>query len=156
MKTALILKVVWCLRSFTLMPNFCMVHLFSLRKPNIKPKWPSQGCSVLFESIQVLSSLNGQQSLSNCNSCAEIQEIATLRSLIQWSLYIDYTYAMYILYTKEHRKWNITFFFVYSFIHMCIHCLDHLFPAPAPTPYLHPLCFQAEPVLPSSPILLKT
>jgi hypothetical protein len=54
-------------------------------------------------------------------------------------------------------KLSVSFFIVYSFIHMCIHCLGHLSP---PARHLLPppanlLCFQAEPVLPSSPIFLK-
>jgi hypothetical protein len=49
------------------------------------------------------------------------------------------------------------FWFIYSFIHMCIHCLGHLSPTPNPVvfPPTSP-CFQAELVLPSSsPILLR-
>jgi hypothetical protein len=51
------------------------------------------------------------------------------------------------------------FFFSYSFMHMCIHCLGH-FSSSAPTPcplHLAPtsLPFQAESVLPLSLILLK-
>jgi hypothetical protein len=39
---------------------------------------------------------------------------------------------------------------------MCIHCLGHLSPHLLPPPFPpHPPRFQAEPVLPSSPILLK-
>jgi hypothetical protein len=51
----------------------------------------------------------------------------------------------------------ICFFFVYSFTHMCIHCLGHFFPLPPSlTLSLFPPHFQADPVLPLSLILLKT
>jgi hypothetical protein len=64
-------------------------------------------------------------------------------------------------------------YFLYSFIHMCVHCLGHFSPPPAlspfpppclppphpvslPHPFCHsPSCFQAEPVLSLSLILLK-
>jgi hypothetical protein len=48
------------------------------------------------------------------------------------------------------------FWFIYSFIHLCTHCLGHL-SLLCPVPSIFPTlpCFQAEPVLPSSPILLK-
>jgi hypothetical protein len=56
---------------------------------------------------------------------------------------------------KDNRFSKITLK-IYSFIHMCIHCLGHFSPLPLPPPSPpHPLHFQAEPVLPSSPILLK-
>jgi hypothetical protein len=59
---------------------------------------------------------------------------------------LPHTVALHpqILLRDEKSK---THFFLYSFIHMCIHCLGHFCP--------HPPHFQAEPVLPSSPILLK-
>jgi hypothetical protein len=47
-------------------------------------------------------------------------------------------------------------FFFNSFIHMCIHCLGHFSPLlPLSCSPCHPPCFQAEPVLPLSLILLK-
>jgi hypothetical protein len=49
------------------------------------------------------------------------------------------------------------YFFYYSFIHMCVHCLGQfscLSPHTNPLPHNHPR-FQAEPVLPLSLILLK-
>jgi hypothetical protein len=60
-----------------------------------------------------------------------------------------------------HVKVNVfcpQFYFLNSFIHMCIHCLGHFSPAtpcPLPLPPTSPR-FQVEPVLPFSPILLKT
>jgi hypothetical protein len=44
-------------------------------------------------------------------------------------------------------------FFLYSYIHMCIHCLGHFSPLPLPSPPA-PHLFLAEPVLPFFPILL--
>jgi hypothetical protein len=50
----------------------------------------------------------------------------------------------------------LPFLIVYTFIQMCIHCLVHLSPpTPAPSSLPHHLFFQAEPVLPPSPILLN-
>jgi hypothetical protein len=50
-----------------------------------------------------------------------------------------------------------SFFFLYSFIHMCIHCLGHFSSLPSvPSLSPPPPLFQAEPVLPFSPILLKS
>jgi hypothetical protein len=50
----------------------------------------------------------------------------------------------------------ITLKIFYSFIHMCIHCLDHFSPLTQPlfSP-LNPPCFQVKPVLPLSLIFLK-
>jgi hypothetical protein len=45
--------------------------------------------------------------------------------------------------------------FFYSFIHMCIHCLGHFSPCPAPPFFPPPPHFHAEHVLPLSLILLK-
>jgi hypothetical protein len=53
---------------------------------------------------------------------------------------------------SEHKE-NL-FFVVYTFIHMCIHCLGPLFPLPL-LPFPHLPLFQGEPVPPSSLILLK-
>jgi hypothetical protein len=56
------------------------------------------------------------------------------------------------------RKGEITLFFYFlnSFIHMCIHCLGHFSLCPQPPPSLSlPSPFQAEHVLPLYLILLK-
>jgi hypothetical protein len=59
---------------------------------------------------------------------------------------------------------SAVFFFIISFIHMCIQCLGHfsfLLPSPRPLPFPCPLpfsltpCYQAETILPLSLILLK-
>jgi hypothetical protein len=54
------------------------------------------------------------------------------------------------IYIRPVNVYLLMFFIVYSFIHMSIHCLDPLSPPPPHLPH-----FQIEPVLPSSPILLK-
>jgi hypothetical protein len=70
----------------------------------------------------------------------------------------------YLLYTRHYSfflictlQGTVTLFFKnYSFIHMCICCLGHFSPLPAPLPSLPlPPQSQAGPVLPLSLILLK-
>jgi hypothetical protein len=74
-------------------------------------------------------------------------------AVAQYTFFIAAHEVLSIIDILGHRV-NLVFP-LYSYIHMCIHCLGHFSPMSPITSYPPLPHFQAEPVLPFSPILLK-
>jgi hypothetical protein len=100
-------------------------------------------------------------------SCLSLLHILYVHALsVVWfvNIFFHHVGCLFILLFPVQKLFSLNFFYswmcfsLYSYIHMYIHCLGHFSPPPSlllPHPPTLTSRFQAEPVLPFSPILLK-